>query len=280
MNGLGEKMGQPVQMLQKLYETVIEYVVKYGFQVLAGIVILFVGYKLANWAARLFTDFCQKKKLDITLTKFLAGIVKSLVLVFAGMIAIEKFGVTISPFVASISALIFGASFAIQAPLSNYAAGLMVILTRPFVVGNTISIKGVGGLVQEVKLANTVLVTEDGEKITIPNKEIVGQILINSAEYKIVEKTVGISYSDDPEKAIAVIREVLARETKVSQAHAPIIGIENFGESSIDIGMRYWVPTKEYFQTLYAVNMALHKAFRKANLTIPFPQREVRMINK
>lgn len=269
-----------ISMIQKLYERAAEYLMQYGFQVLGGIIIILIGWKMAQWVSNLFTGFCQKKHMDVTLTRFLAGAIKAVVLVFVFLMAIEKFGITISPLIASVSALIFGASFAIQAPLSNYAAGLSIILTRPFVVGNTITVKGVSGVVHEVKLPSTILMTEDGEKITVPNKEIVSEILRNSAEYKVVEQTVGISYSDDPRLAINAITNTLARFSKVAQNPVPQIGIEAFGDSSINIGMRYWVPTKEYYQTLYAVNLAIYEALEKARITIPFPQREIRVLSK
>lgn len=275
-----EKIQEGIQMAQKIYEVAAEYLVKYGFQVLGGIIILLIGWKLSQWVGKLFENYCHKKHFDVTLTKFLSNIVRGLVMVFALLMSLEKFGVTISPLIASVSALIFGASFAIQAPLSNYAAGLMVILTRPFVVGNTISVQGVHGVVEEVKLPCTILITEDGEKITIPNKEIVGQILYNSAEYKVVEKSVGISYGDDPEKAVKVILDTLAGIARVTKTPAPLIGIESFGESSIVIAMRYWVPTKEYFHVMYEANLAIFNALKKAGITIPFPQREVRMLSK
>ena len=269
-----------INVVQKFYETAVEYLVKYGFQVLGGLAILFIGWKLANWASNLFIKFCQKKKLDITLTKFLAGVLKGLILIFVILMSVEKFGVTISPLVASVSALIFGASFAIQAPLSNYAAGLCVMLTRPFVVGNTITIKGIQGVVEEVKLSSTILVSSDGDRISIPNKDIVGEVLFNSAAIKVVERSVGISYTDDPKKAIAVITDTLKTFSQVAQSPAPQIGIDSFKDSSVDIAMRYWVPTKEYYQTLHAVNLAVYEALKKANISIPFPQKEVRMIAK
>ena len=267
-------------MAQKLYDTAVEYLVKYGFQVLGGIIILFIGMKLAQWASNLLTGICQKRKLDVTLTKFMAGLVKGIILIFVFLMALEKFGVTISPLIASVSALIFGASFAIQAPLSNYAAGLTVILTHPFVVGNTISVKGVHGVVEEVKLPCTILINGDGERITIPNKDIVGEILFNSSANKVVERSVGISYADDPKKAISVITETLKTFSQVAQNPVPQVGIDSFGDSSINIAMRYWAPTREYYQTLHAVNSAVYDALKKAGISIPFPQREVRMVTK
>ena len=272
-----QKIQEGVVMAQKLGETALELLVKYGFQVLGGLVILFIGWKLANWAASLFIKFGKSKHFDITLTKFIAGVIRIIVMIFVALMAMEKFGVTIAPMVAAASALIFGTSFALQAPLSNYAAGLMVILTRPFVVGDTIQLKGVGGIVEEVKLPCTVLITEDGERITIPNKEVVGEILLNSAANKVVEITVGVSYDSDPAHAIEVIRTALHSEPRAQRTPEPQIGIDRFGDSAILIGLRYWVPTKEYYHAKYAVNLSIFKALQAAKITIPFPQQEVHM---
>jgi len=273
-----QKIQEGVVMAQKLGETALELLLKYGFQVLGGLVILFIGWKIANWAAGLFTKFGKSKHFDITLTKFIAGVIRVIVMIFVALMAMEKFGVTIAPMVAAASALIFGTSFALQAPLSNYAAGLMVILTRPFVVGDTIQLKGVGGIVEEVKLPATVLITEDGEKITIPNKEVVGEILLNSAANKVVEITVGVSYDSDPGRAIEVIRAALHAESRVQKTPEAQIGIDSFGESAILIGLRYWVPTGQYYHAKYAVNLSIFKALQAAKITIPFPQQEVRML--
>ncbi len=274
-----QKIQDSVQTAQKMWDMAAEYLVKYGFQVLGGLVLLLVGYWMASRIASLFLKFTQKRKWDITLSKLLASFLKIVILIFVVMMSAEKFGITIAPLVAAASALIFGTSFALQAPLSNYAAGLMVIVTRPFVIGNTIQVQGVSGVVEEIKLPCTVLVNEDGEKIVIPNKEIVGQILWNSAENKVVEKTLGISYKDDPEAAVAIILKTLQSISKVRQQPAPIIGIEAFGESAIVIGLRYWVPTKEYFLVMYQANLAIYKALRVAKITIPYPQREIRMVS-
>ena len=131
MAGLENKLQEGVSMAQKLYEMLIAYSVQYGFQVLMGLVIIVVGLKLSSWAAKLFKDFCEKKHMDVVLSGFLGGALRIVILIFTAILAIEKFGVTVSPLVASVGALIFGASFAIQAPLSNYAAGLALILTWP-----------------------------------------------------------------------------------------------------------------------------------------------------
>lgn len=273
-------MKEEIETIEKLFDLIIEFTVNYGFQVFGAIVILIIGVIVARWLSKGVIKLCEKRKMDITLSKFLGNFVKILVLVFVLIIAMGKFGISIAPFIALLGALAFGASFALQGPLSNYGAGLTIVLARPFVVGDTITVKNVSGIVDEVTLATTILSTEDGEKITIPNKHIVGEILNNSFANRVVENTVGISYDDDPEKAINVIKETLKQFTQISSEPAPQIGIQEFADSSINIGMRYWIPTKQYFGTLYEVNLAVYKALAAAEIAIPFPQQDIHIISQ
>ena len=266
--------------IQEVVNIIIDFCVRYSFQILGALIILGIGIYLAGWLSRLVVRLCEKKELDVTLSHFLGQVVRLVVLVFVVIMAMGKFGISVAPLIAALGALAFGASFALQGPLSNYGAGLVIIMTRPFVVGDTVTIEGVSGVVEEVTLATTILSTEDGEKITIPNKNIVGEIQTNSFENKVVEASVGISYDDDPEKAIDIIREILLSMEKIPKTPPPQIGIEEYADSAISIGMRYWVPTKSYYETMYGVNLAVFKKFKEAGITIPFPQRDVHMINK
>lgn len=272
-------MQKELETITGLTNMLIEFVVKYGFQILGAMIILIVGVKVANWLSGLVVKLCEKRSLDVTITRFVGSAVKVVVLGFVIIVAIGKFGISIAPFIAALGALAFGSSFAIQGPLSNYGAGLAIIISRPFVVGNTITVKGVSGVVDEITLAATILSNEDEEKITIPNKHVVGEIIRNSYENRVVETTVGISYGDDPRQAIAALKDILAQNPDVCQDPPPLIGIERFADSAIDIGIRYWVPTKKYFQTMYRVNLAVHQALISAGITIPFPQQDVHLFD-
>jgi len=132
---------------------------------------------------------------------------------------------------------------------------------------------------KEVKLGATILSDEDGVKITIPNKHVVGEILHNSEEYRIIEEAVGISYDSDPEAAIRITKETLNEIEEVSKEPPPQVGIQKFSDSSIDIGFRYWVRSKTYFQTLYAVNLAIYRHLKEGGVEIPFPQRDVHIVS-
>jgi len=273
-------MQEDLATIQKLYDVAAEFMVQYSFQIVGAIIIFIIGIKLAGWLGRLTIKLCEKHSIDITLSKFLGNVIKVLVLAFVIIIVIGKFGISITPMVAAISALAFGASFAIQGPLSNYGAGISIIISRPFVVGNTITIHAVNGIVKEIGLAATILTTEDEEEITIPNKHIVGEIIRNSFANKVVESSVGISYEDDPQKAISAIKSVLEKVEAVCQNPAPQIGIDEFADSAINIGLRYWVPTQKYFQVRFKVNEAIHQTLAENKISIPFPQRDVHLINK
>ncbi len=273
-------MQDELASLQKFYDIIIEFLVQYSFQIIGAIIILIVGIKIAGWLAGITSKLCEKKSFDVTLTKFVSSVVKALVMIFVIIITIGKFGISIAPLIAAISAVAFGASFAIQGPLSNYGAGLSIIISRPFLVGNTITVNNVSGVVEDIRLAATILTTEDGEIITIPNKHIVGEIIQNSFTNRIIETSVGIAYSEDPPATIQIIRDVLLNTENVCQEPPPQIGIDQFADSSINLGLRYWVPTNIYHQTRFQVNDAIHAALKENNISIPFPQREIRILEK
>lgn len=275
-----DALQEEFQQVTAVYELITEFLVNYSFQLIGAIVVFIIGYVVARKISHWVLSLCQKKQLDVTLSSFIANVVKILILTMATIIALGKLGISVTPFVAAIGAIGLGAGLAVQGLLSNYGAGLNIIIARPFVVGDTISVQGVSGQVKEVHLAYTILTDEDDVRITIPNRHIVGEILHNSQADSILELSVGISYDSDPRQAVEVITKVLTGLEGISEARSPIVGIEAFGDSSINIGIRFWALTQMRVETLYRANMAVHDALTKANITIPFPQREVRMLKE
>jgi len=273
-------MQEEMQAVQNILGVIINFFVNYSFQVIGAVFILIIGLIVARSVSSFLFKLLERKGFDVTLSKFITSAVKITILGFVIIVALGKFGITIAPFIAALAAMAFGASFAIQGPLSNYGAGLVIILTRPFVVGNTITVGGVNGVVEEVKLGATILTDEDDVKITIPNKQLVGEILYNSEQWRVVEALVGISYDSDPEAAIQLVKKILEDFQEISGDPAPLVGIQEFADSSINIGFRYWVPTRKYFQTLYRVNLEVYKRLKEGNIEIPFPQREVHVLSQ
>jgi len=270
---------QELEQFQQIYNLITEFLVNYSFQLLGAIVIFLIGLFVAKKVAKIATRLCEKRNVDITLSIFIANTLRIIVIIMVAIIALGKVGISVTPMVAAIGALSLGAGLAVQGLLSNYGAGFTIILTRPFIISNTISVLGVSGIVKDISLAHTVLTNEDGVEITIPNKHIIGEILHNSFANTLVDSSIGISYDSDPEQAIAVIRQCLREMNPVCNEPEPQVGIDNFGDSAIEIGLRYWVPTETYFNNKYQTNLKIFKALQDANITIPFPQREVRLLN-
>jgi small conductance mechanosensitive channel len=219
------------------------------------------------------------RKIDVTLSRFVANSLHMIVLVLIGIVALGQLGISITPLIAAVGALSLGAGLALQGMLANYAAGFTIILTRPFVVGDTIRVQGVTGIVDKVVLPYTILVDEDDVRIQLPNRLVVGEILHNSRANKLVELSVGVAYQSDPHQVIEIIRTALNRIEGVSKEREALIGIEGFGESSIDFGVRFWAPTEKYFQTQYAANLSIHDELKAQGIQIPFPQREIKILN-
>ena len=271
-------MTQELEQLKQMYALIYEFLVNYSFQLVGALLIFVIGLLFARKTATWVFSFCSRHKLDITLSRFISNGVKILVLVMVTVISLGKIGISVTPFVAAIGAASLGAGLALQGMLSNYGAGFSIILTRPFVVGNTIEVQGVTGVVKEVTLGMTYLTNEEGETISIPNKHIVGEILHNSLALKLAVSSVGVAYDSDMDRVIALIQQSLNEVSSVSEDKPALIGIDEFGDSAVVITARYWVPTEQFFDTRFRVNRAIFKALRDAGVVIPFPQRDVRLL--
>lgn len=271
-------MPEELDQIQSLLQKLTEKLIAISPQLIAATVIMVIGIFFGSSISKLILRICAKQKIDVTLSRFFASSVKILIVFLFLFIAIKKIGVDITPFIALLGAGALGLSLAVQGPVSNYGAGIAIILTRPFKVDDTLTIHGRTGIVSLVSLGYTRLLTEDGEEVTIPNKKILGEILTNSFTNLVVEGVVGIDYNADPEQAIECVREALSRVSDIDSDNVPQIGIQDFGDSSINIGYRYWVKTHNYYAIQYAANLEVFKALKRANITIPFPQRDVHLI--
>ncbi|MFV7768749.1 mechanosensitive ion channel family protein [Shewanella marisflavi] len=270
-NGLEQELAQ----LQNVYTLLTEFLVKYSFQLVGALLIFMLGLWVANKVSNLVARQFEKHEIDITLSNFVSNLVRIIIIIMVGIIALGKLGISITPMVAAIGAASLGAGLALQGMLSNYAAGVTIIVTRPFVVGNTIEIQGVSGVVKSIHLGLTLLTNEEGEVISIPNKHIVGEILHNSFSDKLVEIRFNISYSSDANQVLAIAQQVLDDNKEVNQERPPQIGINGFNSIGLEIGLRYWVPTNSYYQNKYQVNLELINALRQAGIEIPCPVREI-----
>ncbi len=262
-------VSEQLNTVSKYADMLVQFGIEYGFQILGALVFLLVGLKIASMVGVRVTAHLEKRNVDVTLARFIGNVVKIICIVFLVIITLGNFGVSIAPLIALAGAGAFGATIAIQGPLSNYGAGVSIILARPFVVGNTITVnKGASGVVEEITLAHTILLGEDGEKITVPNKEIVGRVIINSDRRRVVQSRIAIAHGQDIDAAIAAARKAVASIADVADGPAPEIGIHDFTYGGIILGIRFWVPSSRYLQMRYAVNEAALKELNAADIKL------------
>ena len=269
---------EELEQLDQLKNQLMVWLAEKGAAFLVAILIIVLGFWLAKNFSKLVSKLCKKRSIDVTLTRFFARFSKIIIVIFSVIMALSKLDIEITPFIALLGAGAFGLSLAVQGPVSNYGAGIVLIVTRPFKVGDTLTLNGMTGLVDLVNLGNTQLINEDEERIIIPNRHVLGEVLTNSYKYKIVESVVGVDYGTDPEEAIQCVTNAIKTIEGISAEKPPEVDIDEFADSSINIGYRVWVPTKKYHNKRYAINMAIFKALKNAEITIPFPQRDVHLI--
>jgi len=264
-----------IDQVANIYNIIVEFFTNYSFQLIGAIIIFILGYivagKISAWVLRL----CQSHKLDITLSQFLSNTTKMLIVVMITIVSLGKLGISVTPFIAAIGAVSLGAGLALQGLLANYAAGFNIILIRPFVVGDTITVHGVTGVVEEVLLAYTLLKNEDDVLITIPNKHIVGEILHNSQHDSLLELKVGISYQHNPIEVADLLEKTILELGIIGENRKLQVGIDEFADSAITIAIRLWTPTVNLYDTKYKAYASIYKALEAENITIPFPQRDV-----
>lgn len=266
--------GNPVEMIEQNVEQVsawveklIEFGVTYGFQIAGALLFLFVGLKAGGWIARRIQAVCERKGIDVTLATFIGNFVKILIMVMLAIITLGNFGISIAPLIALAGASAFGATMALQGPLSNYGAGLSIILARPFVIGNTITVGQTSGVVTEVKMAHTRLLGEDGEIITIPNKDIVGRVIVNSETRRVVQTKVAIADDADVDAAINVVTAAVIKALPADEGSPDVqVGLHDFTYGGLVLGVRFWVTSSNYYDLRYRVNGAILVALRKAGI--------------
>ena len=264
-----------LQQVEKYYNLITEYLVTYSMQIVGAILILVFGLWISQKVSNMVAALMQRHNIDITLTNFISNVIKVLLIIMFLIIALGKIGISVTPFVAAIGAASLGAGLALQGMLSNYGAGLAIIATRPFVVGDTIEVKGVSGQVKTIELGYTILINEEKVEITIPNKHIVGEILHNSFSYSLVKGEIDIAYDANADLAIELIETVLNDHELVADTPHSQVGIERFAESGVTLSYRFWVPTTKIIETKLAVNRNVFKVIQEADIEIPFPQRIV-----
>lgn len=262
-----------------LASLITQYVVQYGFRIMGAILVIIAALFVANSVGRLFERWLNEQDLEPPLRLLLVRLLKALLVILGLLIALDQLGVQIAPLVAGLGVAGLGVGLALQGVLSNVVAGLSIIFTKPYRVGEHISLLGVHGDVAKIDIFTTTLLHPDHSRIVIPNRKVVGEILHNFGTIRQLDLSIGVSYQTDIESTLRVLRELVARHPTVLQDPAPIIGIAAFGDSSITLSIRPWVPVACVASAHIELNQAVIQRLRADGVEIPFPQREVRLLN-
>lgn len=271
-------MDEPFQVLEHAQKTAIDLAIQFGPKVVVALLILMAGYFVGRWIGRLADSMLVKLHLDETLRLLLVRIVRLMVLGLFVIMALQNLGVELLPLIAGLGVAGAGIALAMQGVLGNLAAGLTIIFTRPFHVGEYISIVDEEGMVEEIKLFNTVLSHPDRSRVVIPNRKIVGEILHNFGTLRQLGVIVRVAYGTDLNMALAAIDDLLAAHPKILREPTPLIHVLALSDSSVNIAIRPWVAVADYHEISSDITRGVLEIFRDRGIAIPFPQREVRLL--
>ena len=219
----------------------------------------------------------QRQEVDKTLETFICNLVRVVLLVVVAIAAISALGIETTSFIAIFGAAGLAVGLALQGSLSNFASGVLIVLFRPYRVGDFVEAAGISGVVEQVQILTTVLRTGDNKQIIVPNGQIMDSIITNYSanETRRVDMVVGVSYDDDLDKVRATIQELVAAEERILDEPACTIAVSELADSSVNFVVRPWVKTPDYWGVMFDLTEAIKKRFDKEGISFPFPQQDV-----
>ena len=256
----------------------LDLIIRYGFQVLGAMIILIVGVLLARWIGNLTDRWLESRVKEPPMRLLIVRVIRVLVLMLTLLVALDKFGFQIAPLVAAVGVAGVGVGFAFHGVLANIIAGLSIIFTRPYRVGEYIELLGVHGQVVRVELFSTTLVQLDQSRVVIPNHKIVGEILHNYGTIRQLQLKVGVAYGANLDEVLVVAKEIVAASPSVLKEPAPLIGISELADSSVTLSIQPWVAIADMITARAELYQTIIERFRASKIDIPFPQRDVRLL--
>ena len=253
----------------------------YAVPLFWAIVIFFVGRMVAKAISIGVATTMTKAAVEETLIKFTKNMLYMALMVFVVIAAIGQMGIETTSFVAVLAAVGLAVGLSLQGTLSNFAAGVLLIIFRPFKVGDFIDVGGVAGTVEEIQIFSTQMRSADNKQIIVPNGQIMGSTITNfsTKPTRRLDLVIGVSYSDDLQKVRSVLEDILSKEKRILPEPAPTIGVLALGESSVDFAVRPWVNSGDYWPLLFQLQETIKVRFDQEGISIPFPQRDLHVIS-
>jgi small conductance mechanosensitive channel len=273
-------MTENLEALDQARSKLIDLAIVFGPRLVVAILIMTAGIFAARWISRPADNLLERMHVDLAVRQLLTRIVYALVLLLFIIMALQNLGVELLPLIAGLGIAGAGIALAMQGVLGNLVAGLTIIFTRPFRIGEYISIVGEEGEVVDIGLFSTVLTHPDRSRVVLPNRKIVGEVLHNYGNIRQLDLKVGVAYDTPLDAALAVVREVVITNPRVLKDPEPVIGVAVLKDSSVSIAARPWVQVSDFGPAGAEINQALVAALGARDIRIPFPQLEVRLLGQ
>ena len=256
-----------------------EWVAFYSLKIVAAVAIFIVGRWIAKLPRNLVERMITKGKVDETLVKFVGNITYVALIVIVVIAALNQLGIQTTSFIAIIGAAGLAIGLALQGSLANFAAGVLMIIFRPFKVGDYVEGAGTAGTVEEISIFTTVLKSPDNKIIIVPNAKITGDNIVNysAKDSRRLDLVIGVGYSDDLQKVKEVLYDILKNEDRILKDPAPTVGVLELADSSVNFAVRPWVRTGDYWTLFFDLKEKIKERFDAESISIPFPQQDVHL---
>ena len=271
-----------VQTTKPYLDKAIGLVMEYGPKLILAILVLIIGLWIIKGIKKLVNKAMVKGKVEISLQRFLISLIAVGLKVLLLISVASMVGIATTSFIAMLGAATFAVGMALQGSLSNFAGGVLILLLKPFKVGDAIEAQGFVGKVHEIQIFNTLVKTFDNKMIYIPNGNLSNGNITNYSQEPIrrVDMTFGISYGDDIKKAKDILTRLVNADTRILKDPAPLIAVSNLGDSSVDFAVKVWCDTAEYWNIYFDMQENVKLTFDQENISIPFPQTDVHLFKE
>jgi small conductance mechanosensitive channel len=255
------------------------WIVNYGLNFIGALLIFFIGKIVVGYIRKFLEKLLKKSKTDPTLVSFISNLAYVGLLVVVIIATLNKLGVQTTSLVAVIGAAGLAVGLALQGSLSNFAAGVLLIIQKPFQVGDYIQGAGTSGTVEHISIFSTQLKTPDNRKVVAPNSKLINDNITNftANETRRLDMVVGVSYSDDLDKVKKTLWQILEEDERILEEPKPTVGVTELADSSINFVVRPWVKTSDYWALHYDLHEKVKKRFDQENISIPFPQQDIHL---
>ncbi len=265
--------------VESISTTVVGWATLYGVKLIVALLIFVVGKWLAKKLSRVAERLMKSREVDAALVNFTSSLVYYALLIFVVIAALGQVGIQTASFVAIVGAAGLAIGLAMQGSLSNFAAGVLIIIFKPFKIGDFVEMAGVAGVIENIMIFTTEMKTGDNKKVIVPNSSVLGGVITNYSanDTRRIDLVMGIGYNDDIDKAKRVLEEIINADERILKDPAPLIAVSELADSSVNFAVRPWVKSGDYWAVYFALHETVKKRFDQEGISIPYPQQDVHL---